>query len=134
MGHPFRFLADARGVSLVAAVLVLLVLAVIASAFFSFLAVESETSLSQTVSSEAFFLADAGMEYATAQLAGAWGAYVGETDKSFGPGEFDVSVFTTDFDGSPLAANRRRVLVVGCVPDCDTTPLGERSIEVIVRR
>lgn len=128
-----RILRDFSGVSLVIAIITLLILAVMAAVLFSFLAVESDISVSQNASAEAFYIADAGMEYAMQQLDDDWTGYAGENDKAFSAGEFDVSVYTTDTDGSPLPANRRRVSVVARVP-ATGTPLGERSIEAIVQR
>jgi len=105
------------GFSVVLVTATILVLLILGLALVSIVSENSGLSVHHVQSSQAFYVAQAGLEYAIKKLAAnpAWGG-LASPGKTVGPGSFTIAApDTVDENGTPLAAGRKRVVSTGVV-------------------
>jgi streptogramin lyase len=105
------------GFSVVLVTATILVLLILGLALVSIVSENSGLSVHHVQSSQAFYVAQAGLEYAIKKLSAnpAWGG-LASPGKTVGPGSFTIAApDTVDENGAPLAAGRKRVVSTGVV-------------------
>lgn len=106
-----------KGISIILVLMAMLALAVIGTVIFSITATETVISAKTAASTQAFYVAESGIQYALAQMRTNFETFTGVSDKPAGNGTFSVAVYTTDESGTALLASRRRVKSTGMVGD-----------------
>lgn len=106
-----------KGISIILVLMAMLVLAVIGTVIFSITATETEISAKSVASTQAFYVAESGIQYALARMRTDFETFTGVSDKPAGNGTFSVSVYTTDENGNALLPSRRRIKSTGVVVD-----------------
>jgi hypothetical protein len=106
--------------------LILLVLIVLASAFFLRSTTEKMFAQKYLNISQSFWLAEAGIENARNQLTNNWFDRASPGDTALGKGTYNFTIYTTDSGGSPLTSNQLRVIATGTVQDVT------REIEILL--
>ncbi len=105
------------GFSVVLVTATILVLLILGLAMVSLVAENSGLSVHHVQSSQAFYVAQAGLEYAVKKLSAnpAWGG-LASPGKVVGPGSFTIAPPDTfDENGAPLPSGRKRIVATGVV-------------------
>lgn len=105
------------GFSVVLVTATILVLLILGLAMVSLVSENSGLSIHHVQSSQAFYVAQAGLEYAVKKLGAnpAWGG-LPSPGKNVGPGSFTIAPpDTLDENGAPLPAGRKRLVATGVV-------------------
>ena len=119
--------ADA-GFSIVLAIFSVLILLTLGLSLVALVVEDSDTSVAHVRENQAFYAANAGLEYAIVKLSAdaAWGG-LPAPGKAVGSGYFWIAPpDTLDENGSPLPAGRKRIIATGVVGNA------QRSIQVHV--
>jgi len=122
-------LKDQKGVSAVLIVAVLLILTVLGAAIVSLVSTESETSLNELHSTQAYYIAQGGIEfglYTTTRGGGSWIEASFNPPRQLGPGTFSLRTYTSIVGG-------RRQMILESTGRVDN-PLAERKLRVTIRR
>jgi len=115
-----------QGFALIAAIILIVVAAVMAAVMATLVASSSQSGGIHISSAQALFIAESGLEKAIYERSLS-NTYLGEGPTAMGQGSYTITVYSTDFSGTPLPSGQQRLRSVG------QTDTATRTVEVIVR-
>ena len=115
-----------KGLALLLVSMIIVILAILGSALFLRSTTEKQAAQSYLGASQAFWLAEAGIENARNQLTDNWFDRASPGDTALGNGTYNFTVYTTDSGGSDLTSNQLRIIATGTVQN--TT----RQVEILL--
>ncbi|OPY70627.1 MAG: hypothetical protein A4E57_00471 [Syntrophorhabdaceae bacterium PtaU1.Bin034] len=104
-----------KGSALVLAVVFLVVTSLLALAFTYMFQTHTASNLNMVSSMKGFYIAEGGIEKGIKSYKANCSGYTGEEGTSLGGGAFTVEVVTTDFSGTALSSNKRRLRSTGVI-------------------
>jgi len=104
-----------KGLAFILVLVIILVVTLIAGAFMALSMNEIKAVRRQNDSTRAFYLAEAGIEHARAQLDASWSNQASIENDALGEGVYVVNFYTTDAAGAALPSYQLRVRSAGTV-------------------